>query len=82
MTLPSSVLPSIQVLLTDLVLASDLLVSDKVLEDSTFSKPASHYLTAAKTNSICSGGYNVPLATNPFNSWATVLDCGDIPVTS
>ncbi|KAK7976817.1 magnesium transporter NIPA-domain-containing protein [Apiospora arundinis] len=28
------------------------------------------------------GGYNVPLATNPFNSWATVLDCGDIPVTS
>ncbi|KAK7943950.1 uncharacterized protein PG986_013063 [Apiospora aurea] len=28
------------------------------------------------------GGYNVPLETNPFNSWATVLDCGDIPVTS
>ncbi|SLM35199.1 agmatinase 1 [Lasallia pustulata] len=28
------------------------------------------------------GGYNVPLATNPFNSWAKVLDCGDIPVTS
>ncbi|KAJ0356050.1 hypothetical protein KNSL1_000540 [Colletotrichum chrysophilum] len=27
-------------------------------------------------------GYNVPLDTNPFNSWATVLDCGDIPVTS
>lgn len=29
-----------------------------------------------------SGGYNVPLDTNPFNSWAKVLDCGDIPVTS
>ncbi|KAA8908820.1 arginase family-domain-containing protein [Sphaerosporella brunnea] len=28
------------------------------------------------------GGYNVPLNTNPFNSWARVLDCGDIPVTS
>ncbi|KAK8118252.1 agmatinase 1 [Apiospora kogelbergensis] len=28
------------------------------------------------------GGYNVPLVTNPFSSWATVLDCGDIPVTS
>lgn len=28
------------------------------------------------------GGYNVPLETNPFNSWARVLDCGDIPVTS
>ncbi|KAK0728570.1 arginase family-domain-containing protein [Lasiosphaeria miniovina] len=28
------------------------------------------------------GGYNVPLETNPFNSWATVIDCGDIPVTS
>ncbi|KAM0354378.1 hypothetical protein ACHAPU_001422 [Fusarium lateritium] len=34
------------------------------------------------TESLFSGGYNVPLATNPFNSWATVLDCGDIPVTS
>ncbi|KAL1591285.1 hypothetical protein WHR41_00225 [Cladosporium halotolerans] len=28
------------------------------------------------------GGYNVPLAANPFNSWAKVLDCGDVPVTS
>lgn len=28
------------------------------------------------------GGYNVPLEINPFNDWATVLDCGDIPVTS
>ncbi|KAI5859747.1 Arginase/deacetylase [Durotheca rogersii] len=28
------------------------------------------------------GGYNVPLDTNPFHSWAKVLDCGDIPVTS
>lgn len=29
-----------------------------------------------------SGGYNVPLAANPFDSWATVIDCGDVPVTS
>ncbi|CAN9388596.1 unnamed protein product [Alternaria alternata] len=29
-----------------------------------------------------SGGYNVPLEANPFNSWAKVIDCGDIPVTS
>lgn len=28
------------------------------------------------------GGYNVPLDANPFNDWARVLDCGDIPVTS
>ncbi|KAL1305064.1 hypothetical protein AAFC00_002002 [Neodothiora populina] len=28
------------------------------------------------------GGYNVPLAANPFDSWAKVIDCGDIPVTS
>lgn len=28
------------------------------------------------------GGYNVPMDANPFNSWATVIDCGDIPVTS
>ncbi|KAF8418088.1 arginase family-domain-containing protein [Tirmania nivea] len=28
------------------------------------------------------GGYNVPMNVNPFNSWARVLDCGDIPVTS
>lgn len=31
---------------------------------------------------LASGGYNVPLDTNPFNGWAKVLDCGDIPVTS
>lgn len=24
----------------------------------------------------------MPLAANPFNSWAKVIDCGDIPVTS
>jgi len=24
----------------------------------------------------------VPLAANPFDSWATVIDCGDVPVTS
>lgn len=82
MTLLSSVLPLIQALLIDLVLALGLLVSDKALEDSTFSKPAFACLSNVKTNSFCSGGYNVPLATNPFNSWATVLDCGDIPVTS
>jgi len=29
-----------------------------------------------------SGGYNVPLDANPFNDWAKVIDCGDIPVTS
>ena len=29
-----------------------------------------------------SGGYNVPLESNPFNSGLRVLDCGDIPVTS
>ncbi|RPA95522.1 Arginase/deacetylase [Choiromyces venosus 120613-1] len=28
------------------------------------------------------GGYNTLLSVNPFNSWARVLDCGDIPVTS
>ncbi|RVX67207.1 putative agmatinase 1 [Exophiala mesophila] len=28
------------------------------------------------------GGYNVPLAENPFNFWGKVIDCGDIPVTS
>lgn len=33
-------------------------------------------------NDRFSGGYNVPLDANPFNSWATVIDCGDIPVTS
>lgn len=24
----------------------------------------------------------MPLAANPFDSWATVIDCGDVPVTS
>ncbi|CAG9984527.1 unnamed protein product [Clonostachys byssicola] len=26
------------------------------------------------------GGYNVPLAVNPFKFWGRALDCGDIPV--
>lgn len=33
-------------------------------------------------NVAFSGGYNVPLKANPFTSWAKVIDCGDIPVTS
>lgn len=28
------------------------------------------------------GGYNVPLEHNPFTSWAKVVDCGDVFVTS
>ncbi|KAJ3350473.1 hypothetical protein HDU83_009673 [Entophlyctis luteolus] len=28
------------------------------------------------------GGYNVPLAVNAFTSWATIVDCGDVAVTS
>ncbi|GAB7360339.1 hypothetical protein MBLNU230_g8297t1 [Neophaeotheca triangularis] len=28
------------------------------------------------------GGYNVPLDANPFSDWATLIDCGDVPVTS
>ncbi|EPX71672.1 agmatinase [Schizosaccharomyces octosporus yFS286] len=28
------------------------------------------------------GGYNVPMETNPFNNWAKIVDCGDIPLTS
>lgn len=38
--------------------------------------------SSAMTDFTIPGGYNVPLKANPFNSWATVLDCGDIPVTS
>ncbi|KAL8934246.1 MAG: hypothetical protein Q9216_005999, partial [Gyalolechia sp. 2 TL-2023] len=57
---------------TDQVLALDLLELDKVLDVSTYSSRKVRF----------SGGYNVPLDTNPFNSWAKVLDCGDIPVTS
>jgi agmatinase len=29
-----------------------------------------------------SGGYNVPLQANPFDSDMRILDCGDVPVTS
>lgn len=41
-----------------------------------------HLVTSFLIRFVHSGGYNVPLDTNPFDSWATVLDCGDIPVTS
>jgi agmatinase len=80
---------SILELLTDQELASAPLVSDKVLVVSIFSTfPCQTYTDTPSL--VCigsrrigfSGGYNVPLETNPFNSWATVIDCGDIPVTS
>lgn len=61
---------------------------DKVLAvsiSSTSTSASSSLLRAGKQGSRklrFSGGYNVPLDANPFNSWATVIDCGDIPVTS
>jgi arginase family enzyme len=61
----------------------DRLASAKDPADSTFStdpSPSDHQLSG--TDDRGSGGYNVPLDTNPFNSWATVIDCGDIRVTS
>ncbi|QDS73957.1 hypothetical protein FKW77_008151 [Venturia effusa] len=57
---------------TDLVRDLVLRESDKVLAVSISSSRKVRF----------SGGYNVPLEANPFNSWATVVDCGDIPVTS
>ncbi|KAJ3043296.1 hypothetical protein HDV00_005299 [Rhizophlyctis rosea] len=27
------------------------------------------------------GGYNVPQKVNPFQNWAKIVDCGDVPVT-
>lgn len=30
---------------------------------------------------LLTGGYNVPQKVDPFSSWATVLDCGDIFMT-
>ncbi|TVY57207.1 putative agmatinase 1 [Lachnellula cervina] len=72
MILPFSVLRLTLELPTGQVRASGPQESVKVLAVSIYSSRRVGF----------SGGYNVPLATNPFNSWATVLDCGDIPVTS
>lgn len=62
-----------------------LRASDKVLDASISSTSFDRLLMYEGEGSRkirFSGGYNVPLAANPFNDWATVLDCGDIPVTS
>lgn len=75
---------------TALVLASGPAALDKVLAASISSMfpHCSRMLTFAPGGHEgsrrvgFSGGYNVPLDANPFNSWAKVLDCGDIPVTS
>jgi len=74
----------------DLVLALDLQAFVKVLADSIYSMSLWQWIAVAficpyeqgSYRSGFSGGYNVPLDINPFNSWARVLDCGDIPVTS
>ncbi|KAJ9639080.1 hypothetical protein H2204_003988 [Knufia peltigerae] len=57
---------------TDLALDLDPAGSDKVLDASISSSRKLGF----------SGGYNVPMKSNPFNFWGKVLDCGDIPVTS
>ncbi|KAH0539073.1 hypothetical protein FGG08_004371 [Glutinoglossum americanum] len=58
-----------------------LIVPGLVLALRAFGK-VQDVLTYSSRRVGFSGGYNVPLDTNPFNSWARVLDCGDIPVTS
>jgi len=76
---------SIPALLTDQERVSGLLAFVKVLAVSISSmcpKHAHYSRTTGSRKLGFSGGYNVPLDTNPFNSWATVIDCGDIPVTS
>lgn len=68
-----------------------LVASDKVLADLISSMCQWKHLTWAYLNPVntigsrrvgFSGGYNVPLAANPFSGEIKVLDCGDIPVTS
>ncbi|TLD23222.1 hypothetical protein PspLS_07056 [Pyricularia sp. CBS 133598] len=76
-------LPLTLVLRTVLVLDSDPQESVRAPAVSTSSE---HNWTLSFVGEFMltksSGGYNVPLEVNPFNSWARVLDCGDIPVTS
>lgn len=66
--------------------AYDKVPAVSIYSTSPKTKPhAYHILASASPGSRkvrFSGGYNVPLDENPFNSWAKVLDCGDIPVTS
>ncbi|OCT44490.1 putative agmatinase 1 [Cladophialophora carrionii] len=74
---------------TDQVLGSDPAGSDKVLDASISSTSPAHTLTWGSFRGNpgsrklgFSGGYNVPMKSNPFNFWGKVIDCGDIPVTS
>jgi agmatinase len=71
---------------TGLVRVSDRRVSGRAVVVSTCSKfdilLLLEYAQLADLDALDSGGYNVPLAANPFDSWATVIDCGDVPVTS
>ena len=85
----SKVLPSIPAPLTGLEHDSAQVVFGKVAVVSIYSTSLvqNHAysclaLSEGSRKVRFSGGYNVPLDANPFHSWATVLDCGDIPVTS
>jgi hypothetical protein len=84
-TLPSSELHLTPEPPTVPVPALDLLEYVRAQRDSISSKhnPDTCFRKYKRLSTIVvSGGYNVPLDVNPFNSWARVLDCGDIPVTS
>lgn len=75
--------PSIPALHIGPVRGSGQMASDKVFTTfRMFIIPGQNaYMIKGSRKLGFTGGFNVPLQADPFNSGLKILDCGDIPVT-
>ncbi|CDS02893.1 hypothetical protein LRAMOSA00295 [Lichtheimia ramosa] len=77
-------LPYVQCLQND-SLAYDIAFIGAPFDSGVSYRPGARFGPAAiregSRRTLLTGGYNVPQKVDPFSSWATVLDCGDIFMT-
>ncbi|KAH7028297.1 Ureohydrolase, partial [Macrophomina phaseolina] len=71
--------------LTNPAAAFDIGIIGIPFDTSTSYRPGARMgpraIRAASARHITSRGYHATAAVNPYASWATVVDCGDVPVT-
>ncbi|KIM44369.1 hypothetical protein M413DRAFT_17517 [Hebeloma cylindrosporum] len=78
-------LPWIQCLTKDRETPFDIAFIGAPFDTGTSYRPGARFgpagIRAGSRRSRLCGGYNVPLAVDPFNAGLRIVDCGDIPVT-
>ncbi|BDD55727.1 hypothetical protein MAP00_001214 [Monascus purpureus] len=63
----------------------DIAIIGAPFDTATSYRPGARFgpraIRAASARQIPAGSYNARAAINPYMSWATITDCGDIPIT-